>query len=157
MAKCIECRYEGPYSFHTDQNVTFVLKGGVAQDKMKYMKCQAPGGGPTQDPISFREAFTVDEPCDFFQPKEKPKPAKNDSSFLSKLFGLLGGKKSHDVKFKEKSKQGPHTYKIYVGQSKDSALEFLRSQSVTKNFYYIIVETPDGNWGLDINGIYQEK
>jgi hypothetical protein len=154
MPKCIDCRYEGPYNIRTDQKIVFHMKDGVAEDTMKYMRCQAPGGGPTQDPISFREAFTVDQPCDFFEPKEKPQPKKQGSSFLAKLFSE---KKHKNVKFMNKMTQGPHTYEIYSARTKNEALDFLRSRSVTEQFYYIVVETPEGHWGLDTGGIYQEK
>ena len=52
--------------------------------------------------------------------------------------------------------QGQNTYEIYKAQSKSSALEFLKQKPVNKPLYYIIVETPEGNWGKDIEGIYQE-
>lgn len=52
--------------------------------------------------------------------------------------------------------QGANTYDIYSAKSKSAALEFLKNKSVTKSLYYVIIETPEGNWGKDINGIYQE-
>ena len=151
MPKCAECRYEGSYTTEY---------GG-------HMECQAPGGGPTyqsgeKKPISRREA-ALEYPCDFFQPKEKPLRAAarqrpltqgGASSLLSRIFG---GKQHPGVKFKEKAVKGRNTYEVYTAKTKDEALEFLRGKSVSKKLHYIVVETPEGKWGLDIDGIYEEK
>ena len=153
MPKCSECRYEGPYSVRDGQRAVFVFPGGVEETEMKYMRCQAPGGGPTQNPISIRESL-VDQPCEFYQPKEKPTPRKGISSLLSRLFGR---ERHPGVRFKGKTVQGRNTYEVYAARTKDEALSFLRSRSVADRLYYIVVETPEGNWGLDIDGIYQEK
>lgn len=48
------------------------------------------------------------------------------------------------------------TYEIYRGPDATTAKEFLSRKSVTKQNYYIIVETPEGNYGRDIGGIYKE-
>jgi len=37
--------------------------------------------------------------------------------------------------------------------SKEVALAFLRDRTVRKRLYYV-VETPEGNWGPDIDGVY---
>lgn len=59
-------------------------------------------------------------------------------------------------KYVRTDKKGPNTYEIYKANSKSVALEFLKNKTVAKSLYYIIVETPEGNWGKDIDGIYQE-
>lgn len=46
------------------------------------------------------------------------------------------------------------TYEVYKAKSKQEALAFLKTKSVDKQYYYIEVETPEGNFGRDINGIY---
>jgi hypothetical protein len=48
-------------------------------------------------------------------------------------------------------------YEIYSSPDPESAKQFLSKQKVTKPIHYIIVETPRGNWGVDINGIYLEE
>ena len=53
-------------------------------------------------------------------------------------------------------KQGPNTYEVYKAPSQSVALEFLKKKSVNKPLYYVIIETPEGNWGKDKDGIYQE-
>lgn len=60
------------------------------------------------------------------------------------------------VKYIRTNVQGPNTYEVHEAPSKEVALEFLKNKTVTKGRYYVIVETPEGNWGKDINGIYQE-
>jgi hypothetical protein len=53
--------------------------------------------------------------------------------------------------------QRGYTYKIYKSSSAESAKEFLSSQKVDKKDYYIIVETHEGNWGIDVEGLFLEK
>lgn len=48
------------------------------------------------------------------------------------------------------------TYQIYQGPDAAAAQTFLEQNPVTKSFYYIIVETPEGTYGRDIQGIYKE-
>ena len=120
MPQCNKCKYEGPYDIHTPNKVTFFAKDGMVETPLKYMKCQAPGGGPTEEPISIMEA-NKDEPCEFFQAREKPRQKSGLSLLISKFFG---GKKYKNVKFKEKMTQGPHTYEIYSGSTKKEALDF---------------------------------
>jgi len=47
-------------------------------------------------------------------------------------------------------------YRIYKAPDAASAKAFLAQNPVTKSFFYIIVETPEGNYGRDIEGIYKE-
>jgi uncharacterized protein YecA (UPF0149 family) len=49
------------------------------------------------------------------------------------------------------------TYKVYTGSTKQEAIEFLERQEVNEPSLYVIVETPEGNWGRDIAGIYDES
>jgi hypothetical protein len=46
------------------------------------------------------------------------------------------------------------TKKIYSAPSKASALAFLQKQTVSTPFFYIEVETPEGRFGRDLDGIY---
>ncbi len=48
------------------------------------------------------------------------------------------------------------TYRIYKAANAASAKEFLKKNPVDKMLYYIVVETPEGNFGRDIQGIYEE-
>ena len=48
------------------------------------------------------------------------------------------------------------TYRIYKGPDRVSAEAFLKENPVTRKFYYIIVETPEGNYCRDIQGVYKE-
>lgn len=47
-------------------------------------------------------------------------------------------------------------YRIYKGPDAASAKAFLEQNPVTKQLYYIVVETPEGNYCRDIQGIYKE-
>ncbi len=48
------------------------------------------------------------------------------------------------------------TYEVWTAPTAESAKQFLNSRSVTKGFYYLVVETPEGNWGKDCMGVYRE-
>ncbi len=65
-----------------------------------------------------------------------------------------------EVTFKErmyKTQMGVKmTYEIHTAQSKADALSFLETAKVDAQHFYVIVETPDGNWGKDIMGIFEE-
>ena len=82
-------------------------------------------------------------------------------SIFSKLFG---GKNKEETgfqpkppKFLRKERKGNSTYEIYRGKDPESAKAFLGMKRVDKNLYYLIVETPNGNWGLDIKGLFLER
>lgn len=47
-------------------------------------------------------------------------------------------------------------YRVHKGPDAASAKAFLEQNPVTKQFYYIVVETPEGNYCRDIQGIYKE-
>jgi len=47
-------------------------------------------------------------------------------------------------------------YRIHKGPDAASAKAFLQENPVHKRFYYIVVETPEGNYCRDIEGIYKE-
>ena len=51
---------------------------------------------------------------------------------------------------------GISIYEVHTGPDKASAMAFLRDKVVDRRLYYVVVETPEGNFGRDINGIYQE-
>jgi hypothetical protein len=52
---------------------------------------------------------------------------------------------------------GQASYLTLAGPDAERAKDFLRNESVDRELYYIVVETPDGVWGLDIEGLYLEK
>lgn len=74
-------------------------------------------------------------------PASKPKPAAITAA---------------SVTFVREHQKGMHTYRVHRGPSKAAAMAFLQNHPVTRNFYYLIVETPEGNFGRDIDGIYVE-
>jgi hypothetical protein len=50
----------------------------------------------------------------------------------------------------------PAVYRIYRAPNAASAKDFLQRHPIDENLLYLVVETPEGNFGRDINGIYQE-
>ena len=78
-----------------------------------------------------------------------------EPSSSAKSYDYSSGDKSN-VKFVKKYTQDVFTYECYEGKTKADAMEFLGEKEVTQGLYYIIVETPEGNFGRDKNGIYEE-
>lgn len=60
-----------------------------------------------------------------------------------------------NVKFREKFSKNQYTYECYDGKTKADAMEFLKDKEVTEGLYYVCVYTPEGDFGRDINGIYE--
>lgn len=60
------------------------------------------------------------------------------------------------VKHISTSQNGPNTYEVYKADSKEAALAYLQDRTVDKKLYYVVVETPEGSWGRDIQGVYKE-
>jgi hypothetical protein len=48
------------------------------------------------------------------------------------------------------------TYRIHEGPNQVAALAFLQANLVTQQFLYLVIQTPDGTWARDVNGIYKE-
>ncbi len=69
--------------------------------------------------------------------------------------------KSHQPKFVRKERKegtgGEATYEIFKGRDAESAKAFLLTKRIDKKLYYIIVETPEGNWGMDVEGLFLEQ
>lgn len=59
------------------------------------------------------------------------------------------------VSFVETVRKDQFTYEVYRAINKQEALTFLKSKQVSKELYYIEVETPDGTFGRDIHGMYE--
>ena len=47
-----------------------------------------------------------------------------------------------------------YTYEIFEAPNKATAMKFLERATVDKPLYYLLVETPQGNFGKDNGGIY---
>ena len=63
---------------------------------------------------------------------------------------------SDNVKFNKKYQKEPFTYECYLAKNKADAMAFLNKKTVEKSLYYIVVDTPEGSFGRDIYGIYEE-
>lgn len=51
---------------------------------------------------------------------------------------------------------GQYTYEYYRAGSAEEAKCFLQQTEVTKPLYYVMVETPEGKWGRDKDGMFLE-
>ena len=49
----------------------------------------------------------------------------------------------------------PATYRHHTGPSKAAAIAWLQTQSVNRPSYFIVVETPEGTFARDIQGIFE--
>jgi uncharacterized membrane protein YhaH (DUF805 family) len=60
------------------------------------------------------------------------------------------------VKFVREDRDNTTVWRVYGASCKADALAFLSEQTVSRPLFYLVVETPDGNFGKDKDGIYQE-
>jgi len=67
--------------------------------------------------------------------------------------GINGDTYSKDTKTDGKE------YEIWQGASKNAAIEFLRNipQNLIPSLYYVVVETPEGTFGKDLKGMFNES
>ena len=72
-----------------------------------------------------------------------------------KTAAIQRGNKSKVVFIRE-DRTNLGTYLTYKAPSKADAMAFLSEQRITQRSYYVVVETPEGNYGKDIQGIYKE-
>jgi len=83
------------------------------------------------------------------EPKKKAAPAKKPAP-----------KKKGKVVFVREDRQSrmgvTFIYRVHKGPDAATAKEFLEQNPVSKQFYYIVVETPEGNYCRDIQGMYKE-
>ena len=78
--------------------------------------------------------------------------------WISKWFGKKSAAGSPAApKFVKKERKGGNTYEVYRGKDAESARQFLMTKRVDEPQYYIVVETAEGNWGLDVQGLYLER
>ena len=84
-----------------------------------------------------------------FKPKKINSKSSNDSE--------EGPQKVTFIREDREQRMG-HTfvYRIYKGLDAVSAKAFLKEKPVNKSLYYIVVETPEGNYCRDIKGMYKE-
>lgn len=85
-----------------------------------------------------------------------PKEKEDAKSTISKP-----GQSDAEVTFVNKtSKQlapgAVATYETYKAANANAAKKFLAAKMVSKPLYYIVVDTPEGSWGKDKDGIYKE-
>lgn len=62
-----------------------------------------------------------------------------------------------DVTFDRKMKRDRATYELYTADDTEKAKDFLLKKKVNRKFYYVEVETPNGTWGIDKDGMYLDK
>ncbi|MBX7233853.1 MAG: hypothetical protein K1X65_05665 [Caldilineales bacterium] len=70
--------------------------------------------------------------------------------------GQKAGAAAGAVTFVNEFQKGINTYRVHRGPSKAAAMAFLQAHPVDRNFFYLVVETPEGNFGRDVDGIYAE-
>ncbi|MDO5826086.1 MAG: hypothetical protein Q4Q22_06880, partial [Methanosphaera sp.] len=85
--------------------------------------------------------------------KNNLEPDKNTEKIESSEEKPNNGESS--VKYRETINRDQFTYECYDADNKNDALEFLKSKDVNQRLYYICVYTPEGDYGKDIDGVYQ--
>jgi phage FluMu protein Com len=72
------------------------------------------------------------------------------------LHRKAGSSTDGGVDFVKKETSGPNTYETYRAPDAETAKAFLETREVTEDQYYVVAETPEGNWGVDKLGLYLE-
>lgn len=62
-----------------------------------------------------------------------------------------------DLTYVGTHEHGGATYDVLRGDDPERAKVFLRAEKITRERYYLVVETPDGTWGTDIETLYLEN
>jgi hypothetical protein len=80
-------------------------------------------------------------------------------SAITAIFGLEPVKFVRRYSQRRPTQEGTATYfyEVYRAKTAQEAREFLDQKPFPKPLHYLIVETPQGNWGKDINGMYREN
>ena len=102
-------------------------------------------------------AMTAAELAGMATRKETPKPAPTPIVQKPVTIPAPAPKAPAAPQFITKTTNPGGTYEIYRGTDAESARQFLVTKKVTEAKYYIKVETPEGNWGIDKEGLYLEK
>jgi len=86
-------------------------------------------------------------------PSENVRPVFNDHEFKFRKYKIAG---ITPVSWEEMT--DGRTYEVYRSNTRVKALEFLNSIPTAEipRLFYIIVETPEGNMGKDMQGIFDE-
>jgi hypothetical protein len=84
------------------------------------------------------------------EPERSETESRSDQSRTSQVTFVREVKQTSQVNGQEM------TYRIHTGPDAEAAKDFLKDHPVTKKMYYILVETPDGTYGRDVDGIYQQ-
>jgi hypothetical protein len=61
-----------------------------------------------------------------------------------------------NVKFVREDRDATSVWRVHNAPCKADAVAFLSAQTITRSLYYVVVETPEGNFGKDKEGFYQE-
>ncbi|PKM78856.1 MAG: hypothetical protein CVU88_08810, partial [Firmicutes bacterium HGW-Firmicutes-13] len=89
------------------------------------------------------------------QRKNDQEPEKHDSATLDTK-KVEPDKVTFVREYTQQVLENDAIYRIYKGPDAASAKAFLQQNPVTRKLYYIVVETPEGNYCRDIDGIYKE-
>jgi hypothetical protein len=75
--------------------------------------------------------------------------------FFGKKSAPLGDGKA--PRFVRKEETPGAIYEIYAADDAETARRFLLTKQVDQEKYYVMVETPEGTWGVDKLGLYLER
>jgi len=80
-------------------------------------------------------------------------------SAITALFGLGPVRLVRRYSQSRPTPQGTATYfyEVYRAKTAQEAREFLDQRPLPEPLHYLVVETPEGNWCKDINGMYKEN
>ncbi|MHB8105602.1 MAG: FHA domain-containing protein, partial [Dehalococcoidales bacterium] len=119
------------------------------------------GDTPSQAPVNIKSSVKKEEIVSETEPQvlsEDNVGTSQESSAAATPAAPPKPSLAAQVSLLREEKKGESRYYIYQGPGREAALEFLNSlKPITEFYVYHIVETPEGNFGRDKDGVYQEK
>jgi len=95
-----------------------------------------------------------------FKDRECARRGKTFNAAARVKLGPCPGAESRSHETKEHGMNGSSqidTFEEWTTPSTQAAKEYLNTRSISRAQYYLVVETPEGNWGKDMAGVYKEQ
>jgi hypothetical protein len=91
------------------------------------------------------------------EPDKNAQPARTEISETDKVVFVKEYQEYKSIQVNSQVSTVTLTYRMYRADNRSLAMLFLENNPVEKNYFYLVVQTPEGNYCRDINGFYKEE
>ena len=105
--------------------------------------------------VSMNSIDQLQKTRDSFQDKQRDFNSLRES--IEELTTNNPSQSKTEATFLKRVEKDGNQYAIYSAQSKNDALSFLRDQTIKEERRFVIVETPEGNFGKDLILVFNEQ